>query len=75
MTYFNDTRRFGGFGGFFSGLVGRVQDALAYRAAYAQTLRELGALSTRELDDLGISPAKMDDIAASAAREAVANRG
>ncbi|MEL6645924.1 MAG: DUF1127 domain-containing protein [Pseudomonadota bacterium] len=74
MTYFNDTRRSGGVSTVFARFVAGIREGLAYRRAYNATRAELDGLSARELDDLGISPAKIDEIAHSAAQEAVARR-
>ena len=74
MTFFNDTRRSGGVSTLFSGLVRDIRDAFAYRSAYVQTRAELAAMSQRELDDLGINTAQIDEIAHSAAQEAIARQ-
>lgn len=44
-------------------LIARIQAALASRRAYNQTVRELSALSSRELQDLGISRFDIPQIA------------
>ena len=44
-----------------------VNLALARRAVYAQTLRELNSLSDRELADLGVHATQITDIAREAA--------
>lgn len=49
--------------GFFAG----VKAAMARRAVYAQTLRELNALTDRELADLGIARASIPAVAHEAA--------
>lgn len=43
------------------------KDARAKRALYRQTIRELRALSTRELDDLGIGRGEIISLARQAA--------
>ena len=50
-------------GGRFSDLIASWRDALERRRIYRQTVRELSALSTRELDDLGIHRAMITRIA------------
>lgn len=45
----------------------RMQEQRARRAVYQQTIRELGALSSRELDDLGISRSMITRMAHDAA--------
>lgn len=74
MTFFNDTRRAGGVSTYFSGVFASIRDALVYRRAFLATRGELEGLSRREMDDLGISPAQISDIAHSAAEEAVARK-
>ena len=49
------------------GLLGKVKEARVRRAAYRQTVRELGGLSARELDDLGIQRSMITRIATEAA--------
>lgn len=51
----------------FSGLLAQVKAAFARRAVFTQTLRELNALSDRELADLGIARADITTIAREAA--------
>ncbi len=72
MAYVNTTRaakssvadRFGGlFGGLFAGFGAMIQR----RRIYDQTLRELGALSDRELSDLGMSREMVPAVAREAA--------
>ena len=53
------------FGGFFS----RLAEAFARRRVYNRTYAELNALSTRELDDLGISRSMISRLAYEAAFE------
>ncbi|MEO0653726.1 MAG: DUF1127 domain-containing protein [Pseudomonadota bacterium] len=74
MTYLNETRRSGSFLNVFRNVADAFREALIYRSVYAQTMRELDALSPRELDDLGISASRVSEIAANAAREAVTKR-
>lgn len=57
-----------------TGLLGRIEgfiegrrEALAKRRVYRETLRELQALSNRDLADLGISPANLHSVAYQAA--------
>lgn len=45
----------------------RMQDNRARRAVYRQTLRELNALTTRDLDDLGINRSMISRLAHEAA--------
>lgn len=45
----------------------RMQDNRARRAVYRQTLRELNALTTRDLNDLGISRSMITRLAREAA--------
>lgn len=52
-----------------SGLLGRLTDAFARRRVYNRTYAELSALTTRELDDLGISRAMISRLAYEAAFE------
>jgi uncharacterized protein YjiS (DUF1127 family) len=51
----------------FSGLLAQVKASFARRAVFTQTLRELNALSDRELADLGIARADITTIAREAA--------
>ncbi|MCL1628882.1 DUF1127 domain-containing protein [Roseibaca sp. V10] len=53
------------FGGFFF----RLSEAFARRRVYNRTYAELNALSTRELDDLGISRSMISRLAYEAAFE------
>ncbi|RYH02673.1 DUF1127 domain-containing protein [Salipiger sp. IMCC34102] len=50
-----------------AGLRARLIDAANRRRVYSATVRELSALSNRELDDLGISRSMVKSIAAEAA--------
>ncbi|MFC7703275.1 DUF1127 domain-containing protein [Plastorhodobacter daqingensis] len=50
-------------------LVAAVRDAIERRRVYRQTLRELNALSTRELNDLGINRSMVTRIALEAAMQ------
>lgn len=68
MAFANDIRNFE------AGLVQRMRDAFeqsrrnaAARKVYRQTYAELSTLSQRELDDLGIARANIDEIAREAA--------
>jgi uncharacterized protein YjiS (DUF1127 family) len=51
----------------FSGILATVKASFARRAVYAQTVRELNALTERELADLGIARADITTIAREAA--------
>jgi uncharacterized protein YjiS (DUF1127 family) len=66
MTYAVNTVR-AGFAQNGQGLVARIKDALARRKLFKQTYRELSALSTRELDDLGINRSMITRLAHEAA--------
>lgn len=46
-----------------AGLVGRARKAFADYRLYRQTLNELGALTNRELSDLGISRLSIRQVA------------
>ncbi len=68
MAYVNTTRATHSsmadrFGSFFAG----IKAAMARRRIYDQTVRELRALSERELTDLGISRSMITSIATEAA--------
>ena len=52
----------------FIAFLARVRTAAAQRQKYNQTCRELNALSSRDLADLGIHPAMIPEIAREAAR-------
>ncbi|MGO4853528.1 DUF1127 domain-containing protein [Phaeovulum sp. W22_SRMD_FR3] len=56
-----------GFADRLMALVTRIGEARARRAVYTQTLRELNALTTRELNDLGISRSMITRVAQDAA--------
>ena len=64
MALVHDTRtaEFG-----IANLFAGIADAIARRKVYRQTLRELNALSTRELDDLGIHRSMVTRVAFEAA--------
>ncbi|MBN2758994.1 MAG: DUF1127 domain-containing protein [Rhodobacteraceae bacterium] len=53
----------------FAGFFSRLADAFARRRVYNKTYAELNALSTRELDDLGISRSMISRLAYEAAFE------
>lgn len=55
------------FGDYVAAAVIAVKAALARRAVYNQTVRELQSLSSRDLSDLGISHYNIADIAREAA--------
>lgn len=68
MAYVNNSRAAApslsdGVGGFLKS----IRAALERRAVYARTVRELNALTDRELADLGISRVSIRDLAAEAA--------
>lgn len=51
----------------FPGFIASVKAALARRAVYLQTVRELDALTDRELADLGLSRLEIPTLAREAA--------
>ncbi len=51
------------------GFLARLRDGIRRRRVYNQTIRELRELSTRELDDLGISRSMISRLAYQAAYE------
>ena len=51
----------------FPGFIASLKAALARRAVYAQTVRELNTLTDRELADLGIARASIPAVAREAA--------
>jgi uncharacterized protein YjiS (DUF1127 family) len=53
--------------GSVTGAFSRIADALARRRVYKRTYAELAALSTRELDDLGINRSMISRLAYEAA--------
>lgn len=68
MAYVNTTRvAHGGFADRIQGMVETFRTALARRAIYRQTLRELNALTQRELADLGIHRSMITRLAREAA--------
>lgn len=52
-------------------LYAAYKEAMARREVYLRTRKELDALNTRELNDIGIHPGDIHFIASRAAREAV----
>lgn len=50
-------------------MINHIKTWIKSRAVYAQTRRELSAMSTRELNDIGIDAASIDDIAYDAAQK------
>jgi uncharacterized protein YjiS (DUF1127 family) len=50
-----------------TGLLDRLRDTLQRRKVYRQTVRELNALTTRELTDLGITRSMITRVALEAA--------
>ena len=68
MAYINATRSADfGFAGRMSALLKTVKEAVRRRRVYTQTVRELNALSSRELNDLGIHRSMITRIALEAA--------
>lgn len=68
MAYVNETRSANaGLADRLAAFVKSLREAARRRAVYRQTLRELNALSTRELADLGIHRAMITRIAMEAA--------
>ncbi len=55
--------------GIANGLLGQIKFWVARRRVYSQTHRELSQLSTRELDDLGISRSMISRLAYEAANK------
>ncbi len=68
MAYVNSTRAAtSGIADRFNIVLASVRAAIVRRQKYSQTLRELNALTERELLDLGISRSMISRIAAEAA--------
>lgn len=68
MAYVNSTLLAGnGLADRIAGLFKSIKLAAARRAVYDQTVRELDALTNRELADLGISRLNIQDVARAAA--------
>lgn len=68
MAYVNSSRAFRAtLSDRLSSLVAQVREANARRALYSRTLRELNALSDRDLTDLGMSRFSIADVARRAA--------
>ncbi len=68
MAYVNSTRvASNGLADRFAALVKSVKTALNKRRIYSQTVRELNALSDRELSDLGMHKSMIADVAREAA--------
>ena len=68
MAYVNVTRAAqGGLADRFAAIVKTVKTAVSKRRKYAQTYRELNALTARELADLGIHASMIAQIAHEAA--------
>ncbi len=68
MAFVNTTRAaHPAFGDKFASLLDSVKTAMARRAIFRQTMRELRALSDRELGDLGIERAAIRAMALEAA--------
>ena len=66
MAYVSSSVR-AGFAHQSTGLLARMKEALRPRKVFNQTYRELNALSTRELDDLGINRSMITRLALEAA--------
>lgn len=66
MAYVSSSVR-AGFAHQGTGLLARMKEALRRRKVFNQTYRELNALSTRELDDLGINRSMITRLALEAA--------
>ena len=68
MAYVNNTRVVGnGFADRLAGLIKWARKTAQQRAIYDRTVRELNALTNRELADLGISRLNIQDVARAAA--------
>lgn len=68
MAYVNSTRiAHNGFADRLNAVVASVKTAMQRRRIYAQTVRELNNLTTRELADLGIAASQINAIAKEAA--------
>lgn len=68
MAYVNSTRiAHNGFADRLSAVVASVKTALHRRRVFAETVRELNGLSTRDLADLGITASMITSIAKEAA--------
>lgn len=68
MAYANTTRSIElGLGDRINGLAKTIAEGIRSRRVYSQTVRELNALSARELEDLGIHRSMIASIAAEAA--------
>lgn len=73
MAYANDTRTMTtelGLGSWFAAIRADLAARLARHRLYRATRDELGALSDRDLADLGLHRAMIDDVAREAARKA-----
>ena len=73
MAYANDTRTMTaefGFGSWFAAIRADLADRLARHRMYRTTRDELGALSDRDLADLGLHRAMIDAVAREAAGKA-----
>lgn len=66
----NCTTAQGGFAGGFASLFAGIREQMERRKLYRETLRELNALSNRELADLGLHRSMIRRIAYQAAYEA-----
>lgn len=68
MAYVNSTRiAHTGFADRLNAVVANVKTGLQRRRVYAQTVRELNSLTTRELADLGLNASMITAIAKEAA--------
>ncbi len=71
MAFFTETLSSrASFGDKLAALWAQVQESRAKRAVFNQTFRELSALSTRELNDLGLCRSMIRRVAYQAAYEA-----
>lgn len=67
IAHAHDAAAASGIAGRLLTAIQRMQENRARRAIYRQTLRELNALTARDLDDLGINRAMIDRLAREAA--------
>ncbi len=71
MAYMIDNRTQGlNIAGYFRNFSQRYADWRVAREAYLRTYRELSSLTDRELSDIGISRAQIEDIARQSAHQA-----
>lgn len=67
MAYVNSRSASVGISDRFSSIVKTVKDAVARRQLFNRTVRELSALSDRDLTDLGLNRASIGEVARVAA--------